>query len=121
MTDNKLDQMALVSEALYLEEFRKAREILAREAELRDALTQLKARRAQSSGPDMQAIGADILWQGWLDGTVRRLNMELAQVMARKLPVMDRLGKTFGRKEAVRQLARQDAAARKRRRERGQQ
>lgn len=53
----------------------------------------------------MKALGADLLWEGWHLNTRRNLNMQLAQVTARKLMAMDRLRQTFGRKTAVGDMA----------------
>jgi hypothetical protein len=105
-----LKQMAAVTEAQYLKEHAKIKPILDQEARLRGQLTKLEAqvREARSeadSDMPMKALGADLLWEGWHLNTRRNLNMQLAQVTARKLMAMDRLRQTFGRKTAVGDMA----------------
>lgn len=106
MKQTKLDQMSRVTEAVYLSEFQKVKGILSDEARLRRDLAQLEtqARQERQTLQDdvpMQSLGADVLWQAWLTRTQRQLNMELAQVMARKLTAMGRVRTAFGRQNAV--------------------
>ena len=61
----------------------------------------------------MRALGADLLWQGWHSRTRRQLNIELAQVTARKLMAMDKVRKAFGRKHAVQTMADQERKRKK--------
>lgn len=105
-----LQQMAAVTEAQYLKEHAKIKPILDHEARLRGQLSRLddqvrEARSEVQGDIPMKALGADLVWQGWHTNTRRNLNMQLAQVTARKLMAMDRLRKTFGRKTAVSDMA----------------
>jgi hypothetical protein len=105
-----LQQMAAVTEAQYLREHAKIKPILDHEARLRGQLSKLEeqvssARQDVDKDIPMKTLGADLLWQGWHTGARRNLNMQLAQVTARKLMAMDRLRKTFGRKTAVGDMA----------------
>lgn len=98
-----------VTEARYLAEYRKIQPILAEEARLRGALTRLddQARAARDVLMDqhaMQATGADIQWQAWVSRTRRQLNVELAQVLARKSAAMEGVRAAFGRREAVKAM-----------------
>ncbi len=113
-----LEQMAAVTEAQYLKEHAKIKPILDHEARLRGQLTTLEAQvreaRAEADGDmPMKALGADLLWEGWHLSTRRNLNMQLAQVTARKLMAMDRLRKTFGRKTAVSDMEKAEKLRRK--------
>ena len=113
MKQKMLDQMAAVTEAQYLREHAKVKPILDEEAALRGKLSkldaQMKETREQSEQDHaMRALGADLLWQGWHSRTRRQLNMELAQVTARKLKAMDQIRKAFGRKHAVETMATQE-------------
>ena len=106
MTLKKLGQMAHVTEAVYLSEFQKVQPILEREAKLRREIAQLQMQSKEGSqhlqnDQSMQSVGADLLWQAWLARTHRQLNMELSQVVAKKMTAMDKLRKAFGRKTAV--------------------
>lgn len=101
-----LTQMAAVTEAQYLKEHAKIKPILDHEARLRGQISKLdaqvqEAREEANKDMPMKALGADLLWQGWHTNARRNLNMQLAQVTARKLMAMDRLRKSFGRKTAV--------------------
>lgn len=113
-----LKQMAAVTEAQYLKEHAKIKPILDHEARLRGQLTKLEQQvqeaREQADGDiPMRALGADLVWQGWHLNTRRNLNMQLAQVTARKLMAMDRLRKTFGRKTAVSDMEKAERLRRK--------
>lgn len=118
MRTGTLEQMTQVTDALYLREFEKIRHILDREAALRRDLARLdaraaEARRQQDDAPAMRSVGADLLWQGWVTRTRRQLNMELAQVMARKIEAMKRARRAFGRQQALKAMAEAEAARRR--------
>lgn len=100
---------------LQLEELRslKSRKALAKiqaeESTLRRQIGTLQEHRRLSHDPDpelipMRAIGADILWQGWIDRTQAELNMDLARVMARKVPIAKKARKDIGRRDVVSEL-----------------
>ncbi|WP_293574034.1 hypothetical protein [Phaeobacter sp.] len=118
MKQKMLDQMASVTEAMYLREHAKVKPILDAEAHLRGQLSKLdrQVKETRDQAHDdlaMKALGADLLWQGWHSKTRRQLNMELAQVTARKLRAMDGLRKAFGRKHAVETMAQNQRSASK--------
>ncbi len=120
MRQDKIDQMAAVTEALYLKEFRCIGSILSDEAELRGKLTRLDAQVAMNRKVSvdlhaMRVLGADLLWQGWTTRTRRQLNIELAQVLARKSAVMERVRLAFGRQQAVKFLQGVERADRRKR------
>ncbi len=61
--------------------------LMAQENRLRRSLLQLDEHLAASrSSEDVQqkAIGADVLWQAWIGRNKRKLNMQLAQILAVK-------------------------------------
>jgi len=118
MNQKKLDQMAAVTQAQYLREHAKIKPILDAEADLRGKLAKLDAqmketRQQGEQDHAMRALGADLLWQGWHSRTRRQLNIELAQVTARKLMAMDKVRKAFGRKHAVETMADQERKRKK--------
>ena len=118
MNQKKLDQMAAVTEAQYLQEHAKIKPILDAEAAVRGKLSKLDAqmketRQQGEQDHAMRALGADLLWQGWHSRTRRQLNIELAQVTARKLMAMDKVRKAFGRKQAVQTMADQERKRKK--------
>lgn len=76
--------------------------ILAQEARLREDLARLDASVPQCDDEEsgyarMQMIGADVLWQGWLGRAKTRINMELAQTLARKAQATKRVKDAFGK------------------------
>lgn len=98
--------MSEVMRALYDKEFRAIGAILAEEAQLRSKLRRLDEQIVQNrvicnNSHMLQAVGAQLLWQGWTTRTGRQLNTELAQVVAKKLMAMDRVRVAFGRKHAI--------------------
>ncbi|MFS4581694.1 hypothetical protein [Phaeobacter sp. C3_T13_0] len=113
MKQKMLDQMADVTQAMYLQEHAKVKPVLDAEAQLRGQLAKLdrqikETREMANSDHAMKALGADLLWQSWHSKTRRQLNMELAQITAQKLRAMDKLRKAFGRKHAVETMATQE-------------
>ncbi|MBI6629393.1 hypothetical protein [Pontibaca salina] len=116
MTTRKIAQLVDVTEAVYMAEYQKIQPILTREATLRSRLAQLQGQRNSAGNQQMRAVGADLVWQAWRERSMQELDMELAQVVARKLELLERVRKAFGRKEAVRQLAQKGAADQTKRR-----
>lgn len=101
-----LNELQKIAQARYLSEFEKIRSILEKEKVLRRALRNLdeQGKSAGSSletAQQMQMVGADLLWQRWASRTRNELNLELAQVLARKIAAMDDVRKTFGQGRAV--------------------
>lgn len=106
MRKDKLDQMSRVTEAVYYAEYRKIQVLLQEESRLRKALARLQEqseaeRQTLATDMPMQSIGADLLWQGWLERSRKELNVELSQVLAKKSTAMDRVRRAFGRSNAV--------------------
>ena len=110
MSARDLTDMAQVTAALFEAEQAKLRDLLQREAELRRALDTLdRHRRDASSLPPSdlnapRAVGADLLWQGWVGRKRAELNTQLAQVLVRKAGRMADLRRAFGRKAAIDRL-----------------
>ncbi len=106
MRPGKIDQLVEVLDVLFAREHQVISEIIARESILRNKLIRLdeqitQNRNACANNHLLQAVGAQLLWQGWTTRTHRQLNTELAQVMATKLAAMDRVRTAFGRQRAV--------------------
>ncbi len=116
---NDLKQLKQATEAAYQVEQAKLRDVLRKEADLRQALADLdEKRRASRSLPADQlaaprAIGADMLWQGWTQRTRQDLNVQLAQVLVAKAEKMAALTQAFGRSEVVSALQAQQKTARR--------
>jgi len=102
----KLDQMSMVMRVIYNREYQTISSILTEEAEIRGALTQLEVQishniKASIGNYELQAVGAQLLWQSWTTRTQTRLNTELAKVMSKKLVALDKVRIAFGRQHAV--------------------
>ncbi len=116
---NGLHQLKQVTEAAYQAEQAKLRDVLRKEANLRQALADLDAkRRAARTLPSEQltaprAIGADMLWQGWTQRTRQDLNVQLAQVLVTKAEKLAALTRAFGRAEVVATLLAEQRTARR--------
>lgn len=118
MTSEGLGRVAVATRAVYLRETARIRDILADETALRGRLARLDAavirsRQDLSVDTTMRCLGADILWQGWEARTRRQLNIELAQVRARKLAALDQVRRAFGRQQAVQAMLDAQTAQRK--------
>ena len=118
--------LAQLTDALYRVELAKLHKLAAEEAALRRALAELEEKRkANAALPapalgGMRRIGADTMWQGWVDRKRRELQSELARVLARKNRLMRGVRLAFGRNTAAETLhrnriqQRQDTMTRKR-------
>lgn len=74
-----------------------------KEASLRTELNRLKELRYETHSlppedAQMRAIGGDIIWLQWLASNQRRLNIELAQVLAQKEALVTRHRVANGKK-----------------------
>lgn len=109
-----------LTDALYQAQLAKLQDVLTEEQTLRGALADLEAgqkhvRHLDAPGlGQMRQIGADIIWQGWVDRRRRDLQAQLARCLVRKNRLMGHIQKAFGRKSAADQMqadARSKAAA----------
>ncbi|WP_121060622.1 hypothetical protein [Chachezhania antarctica] len=102
-------ELSQVTELLYAKERQAVAAILEEEAIIRGQLARLdrmvaQARADAEADTAYLALGADLHWNEWTVRTRRALNADLARVMARKLKVLDRLRRAFGRCDAVDRL-----------------
>lgn len=82
-----LVDLAMVTRAGYDREHHKLQKVLAEETGLRAELARLGEmdRKARiDTDETLRAIGADIIWQGWVGRAKTQLNMKLARVLAVK-------------------------------------
>jgi hypothetical protein len=108
-------QLSQIEELRSLASQRELSKLQRKEAELRGQLAALKAYRSELHAPDpglrpMRAIGADILWNRWLDQTQTTLNMSLARVLAQKEGLLRKVRRAVGRAETVNALRAQTEA-----------
>lgn len=102
-------QLLEVADARYLRDRRNVAALLEEEARLRKALQRLDEQARHAGGlptvdSTMHIVGADLLWQGWLDRSRRATNMELARVLAQKEAVMTGVRLSFGRRQAIAEI-----------------
>ena len=99
-----------LTDALYQSQLAKLQDVLSEEQTLRRAIADLEAGQKAVSQMDtpslgqMRQIGADIIWQGWLDRKRRELQTELARCLVQKNRLMRHVQTAFGRKSAADQL-----------------
>ncbi|WP_101067138.1 hypothetical protein [Roseovarius salinarum] len=93
--------------ALYEMEQARMHETLREEAALREDLGQLDAHWHDTTATAARAIGADVLWQGWVARRRAELNSRLAAVLAQKEKHIAALRAANGRKVAAERLAEQ--------------
>lgn len=92
-----------ILEAKYASRLAAFQRVLERERSLRASLQELaeRARETHIATPEnMKLIGADVIWQSWIEQKSRHLNLELAQVMVQKEHETHLLRQEFGRKLA---------------------
>lgn len=111
---NRYEDLARLTGMIYRQRQAELQALRAEEQRVTTAMAALKDNRratahADHSDPVRQSLGADIIWQGWLDARLRELNIEMARLRARREPVEQRLRVAFGRDQVAHALQ-QDAA-----------
>lgn len=107
MKTKDLAQLVTVADARFQHERRKIADLIAEEQRIRHAINTVQA-SGRMTGQDthraLQLAGADMAWRVWSGQRLSTLNMELAQVLARKEHEMAQVRRAFGQKEALRML-----------------
>ena len=107
--------MVGLAAAARMSEEARMRAIAAEEVEIRNKLARLEEHAAAVAAPaddttlELRSVGADLLWQGWVNRARRDLQTDLARVLARKGEEARYLQRAHGRSEAI--LSLRDAAA----------
>lgn len=104
-----LDDLATVTEARYEQRRQSFARLVAEENRIRGELAHIDemdlASRDDSPGAiPMRAIGADVIWQGWMGRARASLNMELARVLAVKETHLLEVRRAYGKVLVVREL-----------------
>lgn len=87
--------------------------VVQQETKLRLQLEKLQSQLRSSQNEkheDMQAIGADLIWQSWVEGSKKSLNLELAQVLAQKETLLANVKKDYGKLLVSKELHRKAAS-----------
>ena len=105
-----LDQLRTLSELKFQRSQQAVSGLLQRENALRAELVRLRglAQETQTQPPEqaqMRMIGGDVIWLKWLGRAQQELNMELAQVLAKKEALAAQHRKNHGRKMVAERLA----------------
>jgi len=105
-----LEQLKSLSELKYRQSTQALALILQRESELRTELSRLRqlvleTHAQPAEDAHVRAIGADIIWLKWVGQAQRKLNIELAQVLARKEGHMAANRRALGKKLVSEELA----------------
>lgn len=101
-----LEDVSKVMDAMYQSRVSGLQSLIAQEVKLRDALRCLEDMRQISTGSAlddhaMRALGADLLWQGWLTRQRSEINTQLANLLVQKAALMDALRLAFGRSQVA--------------------
>lgn len=115
MSDS-FDDLARLTGMVYRQRQAELYTLQAEERRLKEAMLTLRDNRraavqADHADPVRQSLGADILWQGWLDARLRELSIEMARLRARREPVEQRLRLAFGRDQVALKLQEKAAQA----------
>ena len=118
----QMQELVNITQVLYLKEQAAVQDILSKEAALRSKLAQidqqvLQARDNARGVEPMKTTGADVIWLAWVGRAKTQLNLQLAQVLARKLLVMDKVRIAFGKTQVARQMAQTDANTQRKKRQ----
>ena len=110
-----LKKAAQLASLHYMKSQQRIRDVLQKEARLR---AQIKNIRDQMDASSMEIagkmLGADLVWEAWVNRKLMQLNVELAEVLARKEAHMVDIRRKHGRKLVVDSLAdKQEKAAKK--------
>ena len=110
MNKNNLQDLAKIANAKVSAEASLLSAITAEERELRRKLADLDNHQtrmrdiADERITTMRAIGADVLWQGWIARSRRHLHIRLAQVLARKSQAIAAYQAVCGQQTAINDL-----------------
>lgn len=103
----KLHKLVVLMEMQYHHSHQSLQQVVSREMLIRKELATLQdhTRAAQQLGlndePEMRSMGADILWERWLERSRANLNTELARVLATKEVHLSSVRKSFGKLQAT--------------------
>lgn len=105
----KFADLARITDAVFQGHLTSLRRLAAEENRIRDTLSSLEnARRDNISTElahiEMRALGADLLWDGWIMRQRMVLNMRLANLLVQKEMLSGEMRKAFGRAKVAEAL-----------------
>lgn len=111
-TLDQLKQMRVLVQAAYDREQISFQRVVAQENALRSELARVgaldsAARATMSQDTAQRALGADVIWQGWVGRAKTQLNMKLARVLATKEHHLAQVRRAYGKVLVVEDLIKQ--------------
>ena len=105
----ELEQLGSITMARYEQQQQSFQRIVGEESRLRTEIVKLDdhlrtARDRSETDIPLRAIGADIIWQGWVGRRKTELNMKLAQVLAIKEHHLVQVRSAYGKVLVVQEL-----------------
>ncbi len=114
-TVRELERLMQVTEAGYAAEQAKMGALRQTEFTVRAQIAALRDQLGSSSGPiednPALSVGADLLWETWIDGRISALNSELAQVLVEVEKARATLTRAFGKFQVAAHLYEQSRLA----------
>lgn len=104
-----LTKLLMICETRYAQTQQEFTKLCAEEHRLRAEIDRLSSMGQQAQVPtvevaEMRAIGADVIWQGWLGRAKTALNMSLAQILAAKESHIGEVRTAYGKLLMVKKL-----------------
>lgn len=114
----ELMSLMALTQAKYDQQQQSFQKLVSEENRLRAELARLDAaahlaRSTPNGEKEMRAIGADIIWQGWVVRKKTQLNLKLAQVLALKQHHLAQVKNAYGKVIVVKELLIEAQAAMK--------
>lgn len=111
---DNLKQLHAVADAAYLRKSQKFQELVTEEARLRADLAKLdeglQQARITDTDFDLNALGGDALWRGWVGQRKSDINLKLARVLALKEQQISVIRKAFGKRQITETMVKEHQA-----------
>jgi hypothetical protein len=109
MMQEQYANLVRLTDAAYQSRLARMQRLMADETALRQELASLEVARRNNlavefSPADMRAIGADILWEGWIVRQRTALNIRLANLLVQKEAMRVDIREVFGRAQVAKAL-----------------
>jgi hypothetical protein len=105
----KFTDLARITDAVFQGQLAGLQRLAAEETIIRDTLSSLEMARKENisivdPNIEIRAIGADLLWEGWVVRQRIALNMRLANLLVQKDALRGQMCKAFGRAKVAEAL-----------------
>lgn len=106
----KFMDLARITDAVFQGHLAGLQRLAAEESLIRDTLSSLETARKDNISTDdpnieMRALGADLLWEGWIMRQRMALNIRLANLLVQKEALRAEMRKAFGRAKVAQALS----------------